>query len=73
MSTTDLGWCMARCTIEKDLYELTIMEPASEDSDANSITLTTLESIIALRDLIDEAVAEAEESAELAQDLPAGY
>ena len=72
MATTDLGWCMARCVVTADNIELTVMEPASEDSPANSISLSTIEAIIALRDLIDEELENVEARALLTQDMSAG-
>lgn len=67
--TADLGWCMARCEIEADKdAELTICEPASSGSAAQSITLVGLDAIVALRDLIDETIANAEQSADLSRE-----
>lgn len=69
-TTADLGgWCMARCKIEKDEAELTILESASDDSGANSLSIVSLDAIIALRDCIDEEIARLEQSLEIAEDL----
>ena len=70
--TADLGWCLARCSITADDSELLICSPASGDDVASSLSIMGLEAILALRDLIDDAVKLAEARADLAQDLPPG-
>ena len=68
-TTTDLGWCIARCTITADECELLICSPASGDDCASSLSLVGLEAILALRDLIDDEVKLAESRAELSEDV----
>lgn len=63
------GWWMARCKISKDEMELTILEPASDGDQANSITITDLDAILALRDCISEEIARFNERLELEQDI----
>ena len=70
MTTADLGWCLARCSVSMSEAELTICSPASDDEAAGSLTLVGLEAIIALRDLIDDELALVEARATLAEELP---
>lgn len=53
----NLGWAMARCSIDRDSAELVICDPASEGEPANSISILGLDAVIALRDCIDEEIA----------------
>ena len=62
------GWFLAECEIDQDGAELVICSPASTDDPASSMTLSTLTAIIQLRDLIDEAVQQAEQRAEIIRD-----
>jgi len=59
------GWFLAECDIGQDGSELVICEPENGDAPAKSMTLTTLDAILQLRDLIDEAVQEAEQRLEM--------
>lgn len=56
-TVVDLGWCMARASVQPDETgiprgELTICEPASGEEAANSITIIGFEALVALRDAI---------------------
>jgi len=62
------GWFLAECEIDQDGAELVICSPASTDDPAASMTLSSLTAIVQLRDLIDEAVAIAEQRAEMLRD-----
>lgn len=68
-TTASLGnWCLARCQLEKEEGELTICEPASEDSPAISLVITGWPAIIDLRNLIDEELSKFSLRAELDED-----
>ena len=72
MATADLGWCLARCRIGPDPLEaeLYIHSPANEDDAETSISILTLEAIVALRDLLDVEIADAQQRSELLQEMP---
>jgi hypothetical protein len=59
------GWLLAECEITNDGSELVICEPASEGDPANSITIGTLDAILQLRDLIQDAITRYEHQREL--------
>jgi len=66
--TADLGWPLARCTISLDVpeeAELVICSPADSDDPASSISISGLANIIALRELINDTIADAQEQQEL--------
>lgn len=69
--TADLGWAMARCNINLDLAieaELVICDPQdNNESDAKSITINGLEWLIALRELINDEIADAQARRDLAK------
>lgn len=64
MPTADLGWAMARCIIEDDpaAASLTLMEPEGDDTPAKSLDIVGLDSIIALRDFINETLTAYEDA-----------
>lgn len=70
MAIADLGFGVARCRIEpaSEESELCILEPASQDTPANSFSLVGLDAILRLRDCIEEALAEWEQRQELELD-----
>lgn len=72
MSTVmDMGFWMARCTIEKDSAELFICAPPAEDEPIEGLLVTGLDAIIALRNCIDEEIARLGERLELENgDMP---
>jgi predicted ArsR family transcriptional regulator len=60
---------MARCNIAfgpEGEADLTICEPESGDDAAKSLTISGLEALITLRELINDEIADAEERRELA-------
>jgi hypothetical protein len=71
MATADLGWCIARCRIGEDpaAAELLIMSPGSEGEDCTELLILGLDAIIALRDLLDVEIDDAQHRRELLKDV----
>lgn len=67
MPTADLGWCIARCRIDATpgQSELLLYSPASDGEDAQELAIVGLEGILALRDLLDDSIKQAEQAADL--------
>jgi hypothetical protein len=66
--TVDLGWFMARCELSATNVELSLVAPPSDDEPATGISITSVEGIIALRDLLNDAISDFEMATELAKD-----
>lgn len=65
--TVDLGWAMARCTIDDEATaELCVVEPESQEEDAKSLTLVGIVHLMALRDLLNESISDFYEQKDLA-------
>lgn len=79
MTTTriaDLGWAMARCTIEQlatgatePAASLTIVEPEGDDTPAKSIEIAGLENLLFLHDLIRATIVAWEDEIAMAKEL----
>lgn len=68
MAASELGdWHLGKCNITADSAELAIVALGDEETEVTQIAMLGLPAILALRDLIDEEVAAAEQRAELAR------
>ncbi len=71
----DMGFWMARVKIEGSPEEISaelfIVEPSEESNEAQSVTITGLDSLLALRNCIDDEIAKYQHALDLArQDIP---
>lgn len=73
MATAELGdWHVAKCRFTKDEQELTIFEETTEGGGPIQVSITGLPAILALRDLIDEEVANADARGEMEREVMTG-